>query len=425
MTMKHTLKLGCIADDFTGASDAASFLVKGGLKTVLLNGVPLQPLDVAACDAIVIALKTRSGDPHIAVGEAMKAVEWLQSVGTEHFYVKYCSTFDSTEQGNIGPVCDAVLGKLQAPYTLLCPSLPVNGRIVRDGILYVNGVPLEESPMKNHPLNPMHKSYLPDLMRPQSQYETLVLAQTELASPEVQRQLSEFSQTHEHFYVVPEYVTDDDGRHIAAQFGALAVLTGGSGLLEALAQQYAQHEAGGPVAACGTRGGALMLAGSCSAATLGQIAYFQSHGGISLKLDPAKLLDHSQTVAGIWDFVQQHHDADVLLYSSESAAYLNRIRETDLQRYANVLEETIAHLAVLALQSGGQRFTRLIVAGGETAGAVTKSLGFNAYWIGPSVAPGVPIMTPVNKTDVRIVLKSGNFGQEDFFFRALDMTKSK
>ena len=164
--------LGCIADDFTGASDAASFLVKGGMQVLLLNGVPenINKDDVAQADAVVIALKTRTQETRSAVADSVNSIKWLQAHGAKHFYVKYCSTFDSTPEGNIGPINDAVMEYLRINHTLLCPSLPVNGRIVKDGILYVNGVPLAESHMKNHPLTPMHESNIALLMKPQSKY---------------------------------------------------------------------------------------------------------------------------------------------------------------------------------------------------------------------------------------------------------------
>lgn len=164
--------LGCIADDFTGASDAASFLVKGGMQTLLLNGIPenIDMVEIARADAVVIALKTRTQETVSAVNDSLNAIKWLEKNGARHFYVKYCSTFDSTPSGNIGPICDKAMEYLGVQYTLLCPALPVNGRIVKDGILYVNGVPLAESHMKNHPLTPMHESDIALLMQPQSKY---------------------------------------------------------------------------------------------------------------------------------------------------------------------------------------------------------------------------------------------------------------
>lgn len=174
--------LGCIADDFTGASDAASFLVKGGMRTILFNGIPEQvdPAVLSHADAVVIALKTRTQETASAVADSLSAIRWLEQMGAVHFYVKYCSTFDSTPEGNIGPICDAVMEELDVTCTLLCPSLPINGRTVENGILYVNGVRLEESHMKNHPLTPMHESFIPHLMAPQSKYSCIVVTQQQI-----------------------------------------------------------------------------------------------------------------------------------------------------------------------------------------------------------------------------------------------------
>ena len=156
--MSKNQLLGCVADDFTGASDAASFLQKAGMKTILLNEVQQDVVIPMDTEAIVIALKSRTIEKEKAVDDTLKAIKWLEGKGASKFYFKYCSTFDSTSEGNIGPVADAVMEYLGQEYTLLCPALPVNGRKVKEGKLYVKGVLLEESPMKNHPLTPMKKS---------------------------------------------------------------------------------------------------------------------------------------------------------------------------------------------------------------------------------------------------------------------------
>ena len=167
--------LGCIADDFTGASDAASFLVKGGMSVQLYNGIPENTKDLKPVQAIVIALKSRTQETSQAVSDSKNAARFLLEQSVTHLYFKYCSTFDSTPQGNIGPVCDALMEQMKTPYSLLCPSLPVNGRTVSNGILFVNGVPLDESPMKDHPLTPMWDSRITELMRPQSHYTCQIL----------------------------------------------------------------------------------------------------------------------------------------------------------------------------------------------------------------------------------------------------------
>ena len=259
--MKHLV--GCIADDFTGASDAASFLQKAGLQTILLNGVPEQGLGMNEYDAIVIALKTRTEPAGEAVEHTMEAVKWLEQHGAAQYYLKYCSTFDSTKEGNIGPVLDAVLEYLEETYTVLCPSLPVNGRTVKDGHLYVNGVPLDESPMKDHPLTPMWDSRIKHLMEAQSKYKCIELNGEQLKEDNIDAYLLKEKEGQKHFYVIPDYETEEDAKRIVSLFGNKKVLSGGSGILQYLAR--------------GNKKG-IVLAGSCSQATLTQIETYKKAG---------------------------------------------------------------------------------------------------------------------------------------------------
>lgn len=463
--------LGCIADDFTGASDAASFLAAGGMAVRLFNGIPEGKAEIdrikewlrsgtpAGGDtgaALVVALKTRTQPAGQSVRDSLAALRWLRDQGASQFYVKYCSTFDSTPAGNIGPIADASMEFTGSPYTLLCPSLPVNGRTVAAGHLYVNGVPLDQSPMKDHPLNPMWDSFLPALMEPQSRWECLLLERACLSysreTVEAGLMKKARSLGLDRFYVVPDYGNTQDGERIAALFGHLPLLTGGSGLLEPLARrltggsraqetregEYETGEGGD----CGRQSGnytrqsgdcavqagvfasspALLLAGSCSPATLAQIAYFESRGGIAKKLEPALVLDHSpeEAAQSLWIFLENHRGQPVLIYSSETAEQLQATKKLAGGRpLSPLLEETVALLASRAVERG---WRRLIVAGGETSGAVTRKLGLNSYDIGASVAPGVPVLIPPQFPELRIVLKSGNFGQKDFFFRALEIT---
>lgn len=419
--MSKTILIGCIADDFTGASDAASFLVKGGLRTILFNGVPKQDLEVD-CDAAVIALKTRSCRKELAVADSMAALDWLQAHGTRQYYSKYCSTFDSTPKGNIGPILDAALEKLGQKSTVLCPALPVNKRTVKDGILYVNGVPLAESPMRNHPLNPMWDSDLAVLMKPQSKYPCIKvsLELMQKGSKVVQDYLEEKMGGQEHYYIIPDYYEDAHAKLIADLFGDLKLLSGGSGILtdlgiRALGRTEKQRMI--PTAASG-RG--IVIAGSCSVATRGQIEEFRKSGGFLYKIDPLKLIDGSESAETIWEKVSDKDS--FLLYSSDSPEEVKRVQDAVGSKASEYLERTSAKLAVLARHAG---FTRIIIAGGETSGAVTQALGYNAYWIGESIAAGVPVMAPLEQPDIRLVLKSGNFGQPDFFLRALKMTSGE
>ena len=410
--------LGCIADDFTGASDAASFLVKGGMSVQLYNGIPENAADLKPVQAIVIALKSRTQETAQAVADSRKAAQFLLGQGITHLYFKYCSTFDSTPKGNIGPVCDALMELMRAPYSLLCPSLPVNGRKVVDGKLFVNGVPLNESPMKDHPLTPMWDCRIAELMRPQSKYACQVLSRGTVRKTDGAEVPC---------YLIPDYETDEDGDAIVRQFGDLPFLSGGSGLLKPLAE-YLLSSSGNQdtesIPASAVPGKALLIAGSCSKMTLAQIAWYQAQNLPSYRLDPPSLLNGSQTLDEVWEYVETHIDEHhaVLVYSSDTPEMVRQYQELGTERIATLLEQTSSDLAKRAVDHG---YTRIISAGGETSGAVTKGLHFSSYQIGESIAPGVPVMVPATRPDIRLVLKSGNFGQEDFFGRALAMTGQK
>lgn len=419
--MEKGLIWGCIADDFTGASDAASFFVKGGMQTVLFNGVPGEDDELEACRAAVIALKTRTQDTGTAVSTTLQAARWLKEHGAKHLYVKYCSTFDSTPKGNIGPIMDALLETFEVPYSILCPALPVNGRVVKDGNLYVNGVPLHESPMRNHPLTPMWDSDIAKLMEPQSRYSCMKLSVKELENSAgyAEEKIREYADGHERFYIIPDYEKDEDAKTIADRFGELPILSGGSGILTELAKRDVSETGEEGQMETAVTGDGLLLAGSCSEMTRKQIAYAVGHGVAAMQMKPAELLSGTQTEDDFWNFMQENRGREILIYSSDEPKNVRQIQKEGKERVAELLEQTTASLAKRAVEAG---YTRIIVAGGETSGAVTKALNFDAYRIGESVAPGVPVMIPCNRKSVRLVLKSGNFGQEDFFVRALRMT---
>lgn len=408
--------IGCIADDFTGASDAASLLAANGLKTVMTCGVPESTDWDTDAEAIVIATKTRSMEPFDASRESLNAVRWLkkQKVGT--FYYKYCSTFDSTRRGNIGPVTDALLNMLSIPYTVMIPSMLENGRTVRDGILYVNGVPLAESHMKSHPINPMWDSYLPKLVAPQSKYPCFVLTEADLNRPEETRQqIDSWQAQRRHFHIAVDYWKPEHGAKIMEFFHDLPLLTGGSGILADFARYHKGEGCAAPAEPLPSDpNGRLMLAGSCSQATRAQVSRWLESGGKGIELDPEALLSGEQTVEAVWQQVCENRGEDILVYSCGSY----RKEPVSSPECAAVLEKTIAELAGRAVEAGLAK--RIVVAGGETSGAVVQRLTPGAFRIGPSVAPGVPEMTPLTRKDLRIVLKSGNFGAEDFFLTALN-----
>ncbi len=432
--MSNKLILGCIADDFTGGSDAASFLAAGGMNTVLLSEIPgpdfVLPDDVRAA---VITLKSRTQETGAAVADSLAAIRWLKGAGASHFYVKYCSTFDSTPKGNIGPIVDAVLEELSEEGTILCPALPANERVVRDGILYVKGIPLAESPMKDHPLTPMRESRISLLMRPQGKYESLELHAGDLSRDDesVLALISAFTgritpdpaSGQKHWYLIPDYVDDQDAERLAHLFGDMRVLTGGSGILTALARRFMASEfsaplqEGGAAAYEGTTGPAVIVAGSCSVATHAQTTRYERDGGASFRLSDEGIASGVENPASIWE--KMSFSGAPLIYCYDTPEGLAKKRNEAGRQLAAKIEATLAGTAAYAMKHG---VTRIIAAGGETSGAVTQALGYKAYRIGKSVAPGVPVMTPLENPSIRLVLKSGNFGQEDFFERALKLT---
>ena len=415
----NRITLGVIADDFTGASDAASFLANAGAAVKLYNGIP-QDEPESGQQAVVIALKSRTAPKEQAVADSLAAAKWLLAAGARQIFFKYCSTFDSTPEGNIGPVSDALMELCGAPYSLLCPSLPVNGRRVKDGRLSVNGVPLHESSMRNHPLTPMLDDRLQVLMEPQSRYPAFVVTLADMEdAAALEEKIAAWKAEHAHFYLIPDYYEDAHAGIISGLFGDLPVLTGGSGLLSSIGRRIAGDDAVPAEREMAAPGSAVLLSGSCSEMTLKQVAAFLGSGAPALRLDPEKILAGQQTEEDVFDFLRGSRGDAVLLYSSDAPENVRRAQAAGREKVSDVLEAMTARAAVRALEEGR---TRIIVAGGETSGAVTKALGFESFYIGRSVAPGVPVMIPCARTDVRLVLKSGNFGQPDFFLRAIGMT---
>lgn len=418
--MSEKLIIGCIADDSTGASDAASFLVKGGLRTILFHEIPNLE-DMKGCEAVVIALKIRSCPAEEAVEKACQALSVILAAGANHIYYKYCSTFDSTRKGNIGPVVDALMERLNVHYTLLCPSLPVNGRTVHEGRIFVDGVPLEKSPLAHHPLNPMWDSRISVLMSEQGKYPCVLCTLGPDEKDESFREKVEKAvRSMDHAYVIPDYSSDQDGMAIAKAFSDLRLITGGSGLLEHLAREYSKGRCG-IFSYHGVLGKALILSGSCSDMTLRQIEDWKGRGGECIKMDVESLLSGKVSAKDYFDEVQKVC-SDVLVYSSDSSINVVKTQEYGINRVSSILEHTTGEIAKLAVDAG---YKKIIVAGGETSGAVTRALGFDSYIVGPSVAPGVPVLIPLKNISLRIVLKSGNFGKERFFTDAIDITGEK
>lgn len=412
-----TLRLGVIADDFTGATDIAGFLVEGGLRTAQLNGVPADGR-VPDSDAIVVSLKSRSIDPAEAVELSLGALAYLQRAGAERILFKYCSTFDSTPRGNIGPVTDALLRTLGTDFTVIVPSLPVNGRTVYRGYLFVGEVPLDESGMRNHPVTPMTDANLMRLMEAQSQGRAGNIPwPTITQGPEAVRAAMAKLRASGIRYAVLDTLADADIDTIGQAVLDLPLVTGGSGLGSGIARALAGLDA----AARGIEwtplsGPTVVLAGSSSVMTNAQVtAYKQLAPWQAVEVDRL-MVNPSAYLAEVEAWVRaQEGPLAPLVYATASPEEVRRTQSTyGVAQTAEAIERLLAGLASRLAGAGYRRF---IVAGGETSGAVTTALGLDGFQVGPQIAPGVPWVRALDGS-VELALKSGNFGDTDFFIRA-------
>ncbi|GEM47236.1 3-oxo-tetronate kinase [Deinococcus cellulosilyticus] len=399
--------LGCIADDFTGGTDLASNLVKSGFRTVLTTGVPSHPLpDV---DAIVVALKSRTAPVQEAVQDSLDALAYLQGAGCVRFYFKYCSTFDSTPEGNIGPVTDALLDALKEPYTVMCPAFPDNGRTVYQGHLFVWDRLLSESGMQNHPLTPMTDPDLVRFLQLQTVHKVGLLKHqvVQQGAAEVKKTLEDLHAKGKRL-IVADALNNSDLKVLAEGTAHLKLVTGGSGLALGLTAPESSA-AGQPFPRL--MGRRLILAGSCSRATLEQLEHAKSlypH----LKLHPEQLAEHFDDVlqqALDWS-LNRSEKLPVLIYASSAPEEVKSAQQALGREHSGALLERA--LSTLAVRLSEQGFSQIIVAGGETSGAVVQKLNPGHLLIGPEICPGVPwTATPTHN----LALKSGNFGSRTFF----------
>lgn len=407
--------LGAIADDFTGGTDLAGMLHANGARTVLVFGDGGVP---PGYDSAVVCLKSRALPRADAVRLSLDALTRLRAHHPRQIYFKYCSTFDSTPKGNIGPVADALMNELAEPFTLAIPALPVNGRTQYQGHLFVNGVPLHESPMRHHPLNPMTDSNLVRWLGRQTPSRVGLLRLPVIVGDledEAQR-----LQTDGLEIALADAITEADLAALADAFADLPLLTGGSGMGIALPAVWKRRgwmtEAAPAETAMGA-GGALILAGSCSAATLEQL---QRLGGEQTSIDAAALLENAEAETGrvLKEARRQIRVQGHAVIRSSATAEEREATGLDAQLVAEELETLFGVIAATLADD----VTRLIVAGGETAGAVTAALGVEAAEVLRIIDPGVPAILPVGGPPLTLVLKSGNFGAADFFRKALENT---
>jgi uncharacterized protein YgbK (DUF1537 family) len=419
--------LGAIADDFTGATDLCSMLVRGGMRTVQLIGIPSADTIVPEADAVVVALKSRTAPVLQAVDESLAALKWLQAAGARQYFFKYCSTFDSTDQGNIGPVADALVAALGCGFALACPAFPTNARTVYLGYLFAGGVLLNESGMEHHPLTPMTDANLVRVLSRQTEGTVglvpfATVDQGAHAIRDAMTQLKERGRR----YAIVDAITDANLVSIAEAAASHALITGGSGVAMGLPANFRRagllSDAIDPGALPPIDGACAVLAGSCSRATLAQLGYARDHLPV-FELDalatPDALALSEPALAWAEDRIG---DKPVVIAASappEKVAALQARLGRD--QAGALIEDAVARIAA-GLVARGVR--KMVVAGGETSGAVVGRLGVRSLRIGAEIDPGVPwTLASGNGADLMLALKSGNFGATDFFlkaFRALE-----
>ncbi len=420
--------LGCIADDFTGATDLASMLVRNGMRTVQVIGVPGAGDSPPAADAIVVALKSRTTPPGDAVRDSLAALGWLRAAGCRQFFFKYCSTFDSTDQGNIGPVADALVGALGCGFALACPAFPANGRSVYQGHLFVGASLLNESGMERHPLTPMTDANLVRVLSRQTQATVglVPFAVVDKGAHAVRDAMTALKEQGRRYAIV-DAVTDEHLRGIGQAAASHALITGGSGVAMGLPHNFRaagllpeRSDAGElPDVA----GAAAVLAGSCSRATLLQVATARDHLP-TLELDPLTTPDGDALIRQATAWADERlGNTPVLIAASAPPDRVAALQARLGRDQAGTLVETV--LAGIAEHLVRRGVRRLVVAGGETSGAVVTRLGVRSLRIGTEIDPGVPwTFAEGAGAPLLLALKSGNFGAPDFFTKAFGAVRA-
>lgn len=417
-----TIKLGCIADDFTGATDLANNLVRAGMRVVQTINTPdlAAAADVDA-DAVVIALKSRTIPAADAVAQSLDALRWLRAAGAEQIYFKYCSTFDSTPAGNIGPVTEALMRALGTNLTIATPAFPDNGRTVFKGHLFVGDVLLSECGMRHHPLTPMTDANLVNVLAAQSTVPIGLVDYRVVGAgtAAITRRLEELERNGVGIAIV-DAVSNDDLLRLAPALSGMPLVTAGSGVAIGLPANWGIEPSAAAAALPAPTGYQAIVSGSVSVATNGQVREFRAAGHPAFGIDPLRLADGEDLVAAALAFADEHLAAGpVLIYSTETPDAVKRVQGAlGVAEAGELVERTLAAVAAGLVERGVRQ---LVVAGGETSGAVVQALGLRTLRIGAQIDPGVPwCAAPLPGGDtLHITLKSGNFGTPDFFTKAL------
>ena len=417
--------LGVIADDLTGATDVALMLAREGMRVVQTVGVPASAAALPDADAVVVSLKSRTNPAAEAVAWSLASCEALLGAGARQILFKYCSTFDSTDAGNIGPVTQALMARLKAPWTVACPAFPANGRSVYQGHLFVGQQLLSDSPMKDHPLTPMRDANLVRVLQRQTRLPVgLVPAATVGKGAAAVRGAFEALAKDGPAIGIGDAISDDHLRILGEAFAGEPLLTGGSGIALGLPANFRRQGLLRPADAARTfaapAGLGAILAGSCSAATRGQVEDAREKGVPAFALDPVAIAEGRLGAEDVLAWARPKLAAGpVLVYSTAEPEAVRAVQERFGRDEAGAMIERLLGEVARGLAAAG--VTRLVVAGGETSGAVVGALGIAMLEIGPEIDPGVPWTLAADGEPMALALKSGNFGTRDFFTKALAM----
>ena len=425
--------LGCIADDFTGATDLANMLVRGGMRTVQTIGIP-APGTIIDADAVVVSLKSRTTPAADAIAESLAACRWLRAAGAQQIFFKYCSTFDSTERGNIGPVADALMTELGCDFTIACPAFPENGRSVYRGYLFVGDQLLNESGMEKHPLTPMTDANLVRVLQSQTTRRVgLARCDTVAAGAKALSARFDALRAEGVGMAIVDALSDADLHTIGTACAQLPLVTGGSGIAIGLPANFQQQgllkDTGHASALPRIDGPALIISGSCSKATNAQVGEW-SRSRPALRIDPFALHRGEPVVEQALGWARERIAREpVLIYATSTPEEVAAVQKAlGVEAAGTLIEDALASIAGALVRDGVRK---LISAGGETSGAVVKALGVRSMRVGPQIDPGVPWMVARRElaagegqgagADIALALKSGNFGATDFFAKALAM----
>ncbi|MBR8183356.1 four-carbon acid sugar kinase family protein [Burkholderia ambifaria] len=416
--------LGCIADDFTGATDLANMLVKSGMRTVQTIGVPADgaALDTMVdADAIVVALKSRTIPAADAVAQSLAAYAWLRAQGCRQFFFKYCSTFDSTDAGNIGPVADALLDAAGGDFAIACPAFPENGRTIFRGHLFVGDVPLNESGMEHHPLTPMKDANLVRVLQRQTTSKVGLIRYDTIAQGEAAvRARIDALRADGMRFAIADALSDHDLHVLGEACANLPLVTGGSGVALGLPENFRRAgllpERDNAASLPRIDGLSAVLAGSASKATNAQVAAWRESRP-SFRIDPLAASRGEPVVDDALAFARSHLPHPVLIYATTSPDEVKAVQQAlGVEAAGHLVESTLAAIARGLRELGVRKF---VVAGGETSGAVVQALDVKSLQIGAQIDPGVPATATIDAQPLGLALKSGNFGTVDFFDKAL------